>query len=536
MSIAHPDKDPLRYDALGLWNLYFLVKLGLFFSDVIDLHVLENIAFIAFLLLPFKHALLIKAKHIIGAFVALFLLHYDSYLPPLSRLLESGDLLSDFSLPYLIELLSRFLSWQFVAMALVLVIVYIYLVNWVRFTTVSIAGILYIGALQFFASQESMQPAPTYVQNGAQATQQNVQSTSLNPEQAMSAFYQQQARLKTEFPTSNQGGDFDIVLLNVCSLGWDDLERVNLSKHPLFNQFDLLFDNFSSATSYSGPAGIRLLKASCGQTSHQSLYSDANKQCYLFENLKSLGFDNDFAMNHNGNFDNFLGMVESQGRVDAKLQSLQGVKIAQRSFDGTPIFDDGQVLNKWLKSRLTSNKPRAALYYNTISLHDGNVIEGRSKFGSSLKSYGTRTEILFKQFNQFFTRLEQSGRNYMVVMVPEHGASLAGDKMQIAGMRDIPSPAILDIPVGVKFIGPNAKPNSAQKVISEPSSYLAISELIARATRQNIFSGTLDLGMLAADLPKTPMVGENSGTRMQMFNGKPYIQLDDGEWMVYPGY
>ena len=145
-------------------------------------------------------------------------------------------------------------------------------------------------------------------------------------------------------------------------------------------------------------------------------------------------------------------------------------------------------------------------------------------------------QVNFKQFNQFFTRLEQSGRNYMVVMVPEHGASLAGDKMQIAGMRDIPSPAILDIPVGVKFIGPNAKPNSAQKVISEPSSYLAISELIARATRQNIFSGTLDLGMLAADLPKTPMVGENSGTRMQMFNGKPYIQLDDGEWMVYPGY
>ena len=71
----------------------------------------------------------------------------------------------------------------------------------------------------------------------------------------------------------------------------------------------------------------------------------------------------------------------------------------------------------------------------------------------------------------------------MVVMVPEHGASLAGDKMQIAGMRDIPSPAILDIPVGVKFIGPKVKANSAQKVIYDPSSYLAISELIARATR-----------------------------------------------------
>lgn len=537
MSITHPDKDPLRYDALGLWNLYFLVKLGLYFSDVIDLHVLENIAFIAFLLLPFKHLILIKIKHIVAIVVALFLLHYDSYLPPLQRLLESGDLLSDFSFPYLIELLSRFLSWQFVAMALVVVIVYIYLVNWVRFTTVSIAGVLYIGFLQFFATQDISSTQPILVKNNGQPNSNQSQAQSaLNPEQSIETFYQQQSRLRTEFPSSNSGGDFDIVLLNVCSLGWDDLERVNLAKHALFNQFDLLFDNFSSATSYSGPAGIRLLKASCGQTSHQGLYTDANKQCYLFENLANLGFDNDFAMNHNGNFDNFLGMVESQGRVDAKLQSLSGVKIAQRSFDGTPIFDDGQVLNKWLKSRLTSSKPRAALYYNTISLHDGNVIEGRSKFGSSLKSYGTRTEILFKQFDQFFERLEQSGRNYMVVMVPEHGASLTGDKMQIAGMRDIPSPAILDIPVGVKFIGPKVKSNSAQKIISEPSSYLAISELIARATRQNQFEGGLDLAELAADLPKTPMIGENSGTRMQMFNGKPYIQLDDGDWMVYPGY
>ena len=241
----------------------------------------------------------------------------------------------------------------------------------------------------------------TLVNNVRQTTPSQSLPTSLDPEQAIQTFYQQQSRLRTEFPITNLGGDFDIVLLNVCSLGWDDLERVNLAKHALFNQFDLLFDNFSSATSYSGPAGIRLLKASCGQTSHQGLYSDANNQCYLFENLASLGFDNDFAMNHNGNFDNFLGMVESQGRVDAKLQSLSGIKIAQRSFDGTPIFDDEQVLNKWLKSRLTSSKPRAALYYNTISLHDGNIIEGRSKFGSSLKSYGTRTEMLFKQFDRF---------------------------------------------------------------------------------------------------------------------------------------
>ncbi len=54
--------------------------------------------------------------------------------------------------------------------------------------------------------------------------------------------------------------------------------------HPLWKHFDIVFKNFNSATSYSGPAAVRLLRASCGQLSHTNLYQPSGADCYLFEN------------------------------------------------------------------------------------------------------------------------------------------------------------------------------------------------------------------------------------------------------------
>ncbi|MBI0525349.1 cellulose biosynthesis protein BcsG, partial [Dickeya dianthicola] len=68
----------------------------------------------------------------------------------------------------------------------------------------------------------------------------------------------------------------------ICSLSWSDLEVVQLENHPLWKKFDILFRQFNSATAYSGPASIRLLRASCGQQSHTDLYQPVNQQCFLF--------------------------------------------------------------------------------------------------------------------------------------------------------------------------------------------------------------------------------------------------------------
>ena len=97
-------------------------------------------------------------------------------------------------------------------------------------------------------------------------------------------------------------------------------------------------------------------------------------------------------------------------------------------------------------------------------------------------------------------------------MVPEHGAALTGDKMQMAGLRDIPSPSITQVPVGVALLGTKA-PHEATRNVDTPSSFLAVSELVSRLVGKDVFgSETIDWDALLGDLPQTPPVSENQGS------------------------
>ncbi|WP_181456343.1 cellulose biosynthesis protein BcsG, partial [Burkholderia multivorans] len=66
------------------------------------------------------------------------------------------------------------------------------------------------------------------------------------------------------------------------SLSWDDLDAAKLRNHPMLSRFDYLFTNFSTAASYSGPAAIRVLRASCANRWHccgAGLYRSACASC-----------------------------------------------------------------------------------------------------------------------------------------------------------------------------------------------------------------------------------------------------------------
>ena len=65
------------------------------------------------------------------------------------------------------------------------------------------------------------------------------------------------------------------MVLSVCSLSWDDLDEVRQRDAPLLQRFDIVFRQFNSAASYSGPALLRLLRANCGQTAQAALYQAA---------------------------------------------------------------------------------------------------------------------------------------------------------------------------------------------------------------------------------------------------------------------
>lgn len=136
---------------------------------------------------------------------------------------------------------------------------------------------------------------------------QTAPPTTANLNARLNNFYNAEAKRKSTFPSSlpADAQPFELLVINICSLSRSDIEAAGLMSHPLWSHFDIEFKNFNSATSYSGPAAIRLLRASCGQTSHTNLYQPANNDCYLFDNLSKLGFTQHLMMGHNGQFGGF---------------------------------------------------------------------------------------------------------------------------------------------------------------------------------------------------------------------------------------
>jgi cellulose synthase operon protein YhjU len=173
-----------------------------------------------------------------------------------------------------------------------------------------------------------------------------------------------------------------------------------------------------------------------------------------------------------------------------------------------------------------------ALYYNSISLHDGNRYTAAAK-GSSLDTYKPRLKKLLDDMDRFIDTLEKSGRRVVLAVIPEHGAAIRGDKMQIAGLREIPSPAITQVPVGVRVIGPQLGHSGTVKV-DAPTSYLAVNQLVAKLMEAPPFTGgSFNPSDYTADLPTTESVSENEDTVIMVRNGRAMMRQGKDGWSPY---
>jgi cellulose synthase operon protein YhjU len=523
----------VKLSGLGVWNLYFLVKFALFYYGAIDFNVLTNAAFAALLAIKFKQPLIEKAKHILGAVFAVVLLYRDSWLPPINRLTKQAGNVQDFSFGYFIELLTRVISVDMLLALFVISVCFWYTSQWIRFTTVTIVGLLVVGwqgdnsQSQFVNNVANPEPV---TQNQSNPQTQVITQAAQSPDQKLADFYQEQSLLMSHFPNQVNGELFDVIILNICSMAVADLNAIGVSVTDMYKDFDVVFSDFNSATSYSGPAAVRLLRASCGQTSQTALFKEAPEQCHLFKNLEKLGYQNNVVMNHDGHFDEFKGLINKYGGLDSTPFNIDSMPVALRGFDNSPIYSDEAVLDGWLE-QADDCKP-CAMYYNTTSLHDGNQLENQPRINSK-ETYPIRHKNLFADINQFVKKLEKRGRNVMLMIVPEHGANLKGDKVQFAGLREIPSPAIVSVPVAIKFIGPDVQ-NYSQIVVDDSTSYFALSELVSKALQTDVFGGNNSVANLLENLPTAPKVAENEGTIMMYVNQRPFIQLDGGDWSAYP--
>lgn len=237
-------------------------------------------------------------------------------------------------------------------------------------------------------------------------------------------------------------------------------------------------------------------------------------------------------MNHDGHFDNFFELV-SQNLAVPGLKPVMPTTadVAMRGFDDSPILSDRQVLFNWFNQR-TKEAPPAALYYNTISLHDGNRLPNSSL--SSLQSYPQRLNTLLTDVQAFIQLIAASQRPAVVMFVPEHGAAVEGDELQMAGLREIPSPGIVRVPVGVKLVNfPQTQPQ-APVLVKEPSSYLALVKLLENTIKNHALQTGLQNASLTADLPQTALVAQNEQTIVMADpNDKRYhMRTPDGVWVT----
>jgi cellulose synthase operon protein YhjU len=503
---------------MGAWSFYFLAKFYLHFRGYIQFDFILNLLFMIFLLIPVPaswkaYKSWAAVKQILGVILGVLLLWHDSWLPPLwgsiSFLWHGGMPQKE----YVYRFILGFFSLREVAMLLVILAVVLMIRNRVRLTPVVLLLIFFI---------------PLQERGGHKGEMDH----------EMDRFYTaESARAVRLEDAKTTGPDFDIVVLHVCSLSWEDLKGSGHGDDPFFSRLDYLFTDFNSVTSYSNPSAIRLLRADCGQPKHDDLYNDAARGCYLFDALRRQGYQTYFTLNHDGVYGNFASQVRALGHLDPPILPA-AEPVRAYDFDGSPIFDDYAVLENWWKIRQASGAPRAAVYYNTISLHDGaHGADDKAWWKKDrVEQYREAVRKLFANLTRFFELTASSGRRVVVLFVPEHGMALHGTRLQAPGLREIPLPEITTVPVGVKLIGPGFLHDpSRQTVVTRPTSYLALSYLTASFLNQNPFAvPSPPSAERAASLPETAFVSENQGVLIVRKGSDYFLYGKDKKWIALP--
>lgn len=481
---------------MGLWASYFFAKCFLYLRGAIPLDAPANLLFAVWLLLPtparlalFRSVAAIRTA--VTVIAALLLLWHDSWLPPLT---VAAAFVRDGGLP------STGFILQFLAGAAE---------PWV------VGGLaLLVAACALIRRHVRLTPLVFLALGAVLVSERAVPREEMD--RYVASFYAEESGRLVDLGVAPDPSGIDVVILHVCSLSWDDLAAVGMAEDPFFDRFDYLFTSFNSVTSHSNPAAIRLLRAGCGQPPHDALYRPAVGECYVLDALRAAGYRTSFALNHDGRYGGFADEVRRLGHADGEM-GTSDLPVRQIDFDGSAIRDDAAVLERWWATRQRTGVPRAALYYNTITLHDGGHGVGEDGWWTRDRAarYREAARALFRDVTAFAALMEASGRRGVVVFVPEHGMALRGSAIQPAGLREVPLPQITTVPVGVRLIGPWWRRGERPFLVTEPTSYLALARLLADLLgRPELARGDAGSARIAADLPRTAFLAENQTARV----------------------
>lgn len=528
-----------RFTGLGVWNVYFIIAFALAAFGYIELNLLGNALLMAWLLLPVGPKWLRILRGTLGVAAAAVLLYSESWLPGVDSILANKGGIAGFSLLYMAEFALDFINVKMVGWGLLVFLGYFLVRRYVRVTFFTI--VYFLGAVTMPWVQSILpERAPVVTADAGGQTNEAAAPAKTGKADAKAvgewydAFLAYEHDRRARFPNglSEKDTPFDILLLSICSVSNDDLAVSQLDQHPLFKEFNIRFDSFNAATAYSGPALLRLLNGACGQPSHSELYGERRPECEIMTRLGTLGYSQRLLMDHSGEYDNFLQSMRDKAGVTATLDNAK-YPTRYMGFDDEEIADSLAVLRHWQRTQVKSKAGRTATLINFIALHDGNRLPGRGR----AEPFKPRAQEMFDNIRTFLRELERSGRKTMVVIVPEHGAAVRGDKIQVPRLRDIPTMRISRVPVMVKFVGLKGMPNEPLHVTGN-TSYLALTSLIGKTLETDYFSkdgGTVPLEQLVHDLPQTNPVSENGTVQTLEYQGREYFRQNGGEWKPYGG-
>lgn len=533
---------------LGLWNVYFICKFFLTQLGYLRLELFANIALFCFLLLPANSKGMRFLKQLIALGCGIALLWSESWLPGPQSIMANASGITGFSVNYVLQLIWDFINWRMVFAGFAILLIYYAARDFIRVTAITGCWLLFLVVSPFFGSAPSQQsnlvpqtaagktsvgnPADTAAALAAAKGTAQGEVTSEEIDKWYQTFIAYEKDRVAQFPDSIKPKDtpFDIVILNICSLSTDDLIAANLINNRTFSQFNIRFDHFNSATSYSGPAALRLLNGACGQPSHEALYDTRRPECEIMNRLDSLGFKQHLFLDHSGVYDNYLNAMRTQAGLTAPFERRR-YPVKYVSFNDEEIADTLSVFRHWRSVVNKAKDPRSVSLFNFIALHDGNRKPGKSRW----EEFEPRARAFIDALDVFIADLQKSKRKVMLIIVPEHGAAVRGDRIQTPRLRDIPSRRITQVPVMVKFFGLNKLPKTPVHVTSD-TSYLALSTLIGRVIETNYFSkpeGAVPMADLVNDLPTTHMVSENAQAMVLEYKGKDYLKMSKGTWRPY---
>lgn len=528
-----------RFTGLGVWNVYFIIAFALAAFGYIELNFLGNALLMAWLLLPVGPKWLRILRGTLGVAAAAVLLYSESWLPGVDSILANKGGIAGFSLLYMAEFALDFINVKMVGWGLLVFLGYFLVRRYVRVTFFTI--VYFLGAVTMPWVQSILpERAPVVTADAGGQTNEAAAPAKTGKADAKAvgewydAFLAYEHDRRARFPNglSEKDTPFDILLLSICSVSNDDLAVSQLDQHPLFKEFNIRFDSFNAATAYSGPALLRLLNGACGQPSHSELYGERRPECEIMTRLGTLGYSQRLLMDHSGEYDNFLQSMRDKVGVTATLDNAK-YPTRYMGFDDEEIADSLAVLRHWQRTQVKSKAGRTATLINFIALHDGNRLPGRGR----AEPFKPRAQEMFDNIRTFLRELERSGRKTMVVIVPEHGAAVRGDKIQVPRLRDIPTMRISRVPVMVKFVGLKGMPNEPIHVTGN-TSYLALTSLIGKTLETDYFAkdgGTVPLEQLVHDLPQTNPVSENGTVQTLEYQGREYFRQNGGEWKPYGG-